>query len=362
MDEIRELPILPEQEEEELYPPINPVEAAEAAGLHYVSDGEPGYTRKKRGKHFLYFDLKGKPITSAKTLERIKALVIPPAWEHVWISPKANGHIQATGRDKKGRKQYRYHPQWSEIRSLTKFGRLVEFGEALPKIRVQVDEDLRRTKLTHEKVTALVVRLLEQTMIRVGNAEYARKNNSYGLTTLLNDHITIEGSRVMMDFIGKKGKHYTIGFQDRRLANLVKRCQDLPGQQLFSYLDENGQCCQTVTSDDVNRYLRQITGEDFSAKDFRTWGGTLFAAIDLYQRGPAKDEKAADKQITQVIKEVSAALGNTPTVCRKYYVHPGVLDAYRDGRLFELLGSKLAKAPEDGLAVEEQALLELLRG
>ncbi len=345
-------------------PPTDPIEAAQAAGLYYVMDGEPGFTRRLEKGHFVYVDLKGQPITSAKKLERLKTLVIPPAWSDVWICCRPNGHIQATGRDKKGRKQYRYHPDWNAIRSQSKFGRITAFAEALPTIRARVDQDLRGQKLTHDKVVALVVRLLERTLIRIGNQEYARQNNSYGLTTLLDNHIAVEGSRMRMAFVGKRGKQFDIDLRDRRLTSLVKRCQELPGQRLFQYLDENGQCCQSVTSGNVNSYLREITGQEFTAKDFRTWGGTTLAALELYRSGPAEDDKQAEKQIVQVVKTVAGALGNTPTICRGYYIHPAILDAYRDGSLFEVMSSVLqqALAPEEGgLTVDEHAVLHLLK-
>lgn len=352
------------KEVEDVLLPADGMEAAQAAGLYYVMVGEPGYTRKLKRRSFVYLDWKNRPETSTKQLARIKALVIPPAWTDVWICRHQNGHIQATGRDKKGRKQYRYHVEWNAIRSQTKFSRMVDFGEALPTIRAQVDADLRRQKMTHEKVLALVLRLLDRTLIRVGNQEYARANRSYGLTTLLDDHITVEGSLIMMDFNGKRGKHYEVDLHDRRLAALVKRCQDLPGQRLFQYVDELGQCCQAVTSGDVNTYLRLAAGQDFSAKDFRTWGGTVLAAFELYQLGPAEDEKQADKNIVGVIKTVSDVLGNTPAVCRKYYIHPAVLEAYHDASLFEGLGVALQQVREPaeaGLTVGEQAVLQLLR-
>jgi DNA topoisomerase I len=353
-----------DEEVEYVLLPEDGIEAAQAAGLYYVMGGEPGYTRKLNGRSFVYLDWKDRPVTSTKQLARFKALVIPPAWTEVWICRHQNGHIQATGRDKKGRKQYRYHVEWNEIRSQTKFSRMVDFGEALHTIRAQVAVDLRRQKLTHEKVTALVLRLLDRTLIRVGNQEYARENRSYGLTTLLDDHITVEGSRILMDFNGKRGKQIEVDLQDRRLSTLVKRCQDLPGQRLFQYVDEDGQCCQAVTSGDVNTYLRQAAGQDFSAKDFRTWGGTVLAAFELYQLGPAEDEKQAEKNIVGVIKTVSDALGNTPAVCRKYYVHPAILEAYKNGSLFEGLGATLQQVREPaeaGLTVDEQSVLQLLR-
>jgi DNA topoisomerase I len=349
--------------------PTDPIDAAEAAGLRYIMEGEPGYTRKRKGRGFIYLDPKGKQVTNPQLIARFKALVIPPAWSDVWICRRQNGHIQVTGRDVKGRKQYRYHADWNEIRSQTKFGRMSLFGQHLPAIRARVTADLRRTRLSHEKVTALVVRLLEQTLIRVGNQEYARQNQSYGLTTLLDDHITVNGSRVSLEFTGKRGKQFEIEMRNRSLAQLVKRCQDLPGQRLFQYLDENGECCQAISSGDVNTYLRETTGQDFTAKDFRTWGGTVLAAMALFQRGPAESERNADKQIVQVIKEVAAALNNTPTICRKYYIHPGILAAYRDGSLFtsmtQALHAGAAQEIEDPdqsqLTVEEQAVLQLIR-
>ena len=353
-----------EEIEEQYLDPSDPMEAAEAAGLYYVMNGESGFTRQKQEDVFIYLDSAGRQVTSPKQLERFKALVIPPAWTEVWICRRPNGHIQVTGRDAKGRKQYRYHPDWSQIRSRTKFNRIVQFGEALPAIRAQVDEDLRRQGLPHEKVTALVIRLLEQTLIRVGNQEYALQNNSYGLTTLLDDHVTIEGSRVMMEFTGKRGKAFEVDLQSRRLARLVKRCQELPGQRLFQYLDENGQCCQSLTSGDVNEYLRGVTGQDFSAKDFRTWGGTVTAAVELYQLGMPADEKAAEKHIVQVVKRVAETLGNTPTICRNYYIHPGILDAYRDGSLFKSMAEALQQtevSDDNGLTHIERATLSIFR-
>lgn len=364
VDLTEEQELLEAGEEEEDLLPADPVEAAEVAGLYYVMDGEPGFRREHQGDTFVYLNRTGKPITSPKLLARVKGLVIPPAWTDVWICSRENGHIQATGRDKKGRKQYRYHEAWSSIRSQTKFNRIVAFGEALPGIRERVNTNLRLQKLSHEKVVALVVRLLEITLIRVGNQEYARKNSSYGLTTLLDDHISVNGSHMVMKFVGKRGKHFEIDLRDRRLSGLVKRCQDLPGQRLFQYVDENGECCQSVTSGDVNNYLRNATGQEFSAKDFRTWGGTVTAAVILYQQGPAEDEKKAEKQIAQAVKQVSQVLGNTPTICRKYYIHTGILDAYRDGSLFAVMSQTLQQAqePEEtGLTLDEQAVLRLLR-
>jgi DNA topoisomerase I len=365
----RETEINEEEELESVLPSTNPAEAARAAGLYYVMEGEPGYTRKRQGRGFIYLDSSGKRVTNPRLIERFKALVIPPAWAEVWICRRPNGHIHVTGRDARGRKQYRYHLDWSAIRSQTKFSRMALFGQHLPTIRARVAADLRRPRLSHEKVTALVVRLLEQTLIRVGNQEYARHNQSYGLTTLLDDHIKVEGSRVILEFTGKRGKPFEIEMRSRQMSRLVKRCQDLPGQQLFQYLDEDGICCQALTSGDVNDYLRETTSEDFSAKDFRTWGGTLLAAMELYQRGPAHSEKHASRQIVQVVKDVASALNNTPTICRQYYIHPAVLHAYRDGSLFTVMTHAMQAAPphqdpdpdSPDLSAEEQAVLELLQ-
>lgn len=372
---------------------VDPVRAAEAAGLYYVMDGEPGFTRRQRGKNFVYLDERGRRVADPETLERIQKLVVPPAWTNVWICCWPTGHIQATGRDQKGRKQYRYHADWNALRSQTKFHRMVAFGEALPSIRARVAEDLRRPGLSRDKVTALVISLLERTMIRVGNQEYARQNQSYGLTTLLDNHIQVSGSTIRMAFVNKRGKPFDMDVRSRRLANLVKRVQDLPGQRLFQYLDEHGQCCQAISSNDVNQYLRDATGQDFTAKNFRTWCGTVLAAVELYALGPARlavvqedggedtppeqglpaVERAAEKRIVQVVKTVAQALNNTPTIRRKYYIHPVVLDAYRDESLFEVMsrafeaqsvpaGNGAEKAqPENALAVEEQAVLRLLK-
>ena len=344
----------------EIIDPSDPLEAAEAAGLYYVMDGQPGYTRKRWGRGFVYLDPAGQRVTSQRLLERFKSLVIPPAWTEVWICRKRNGHIQATGRDAKGRKQYRYHPQWSEVRSQSKFNRITAFGAALPAIRARVEQDLRGRKLTREKVTALVVRLLEDTLVRVGNQEYARNNNSFGLTTLLDDHVNVDGSKMKITFVGKRGKHFELDLKNRRLARMVKRCQELPGQQLFQYVDEDGGCCQTITSGDVNDYLRETTGQDFSAKDFRTWGGTVLAAAELFEMGPAEDEKDADRRIVRAVKAVAKSLGNTPTVCRKYYIHPKVLEAFRSGRLFEVMGDRGFPQDGTGLSKDERAVLRLL--
>jgi DNA topoisomerase-1 len=312
----------------------DPVEAAKAAHLRYVNDKGPGISRGPHGKGFIYFDVNGNRITDAEVRKWIEALVIPPAWTEVWISSDPNGHILATGRDAKGRKQYIYHPRWNEVREETKFNRMIAFGEVLPKIREQVEHDMRRRGLPREKVLATVVRLLETTMIRVGNDEYARANASYGLTTLRDKHVAIEGSKLEFHFWGKSGKEHIVDLKDKRLARIVQECRDIPGYELFQYQDENGQR-QVVDSGDVNAYLREIAGEDFTAKDFRTWGGTVEAVRVLLELGPADSSTAVKRQIAQAVKQVAAQLGNTATICRKYYIHPSVLSCYADGSLFK---------------------------
>jgi DNA topoisomerase-1 len=301
-----------------------PEEAAEAANLRYISDNTPGITRRRRGRGFAYLDAKGRAISDPARREHFKALAIPPAWTEVWICPRPNGHIQATGRDEKGRKQYIYHPEWEVIRNETKFNRLLLFGEALPQLWTQVDKDLRRHGVVRERVLAAVVRLLGETFIRVGNEEYARQNGSYGLTTMRQDHIDVNGATLHFEFRGKSGQQHRVNVKDPRVARIVKQCQELPGYELFQYLDEGGQQ-RTVDSADVNEYLRAATGQDFTAKDFRTWGGTVEAVRAFYEVGSAESEKQADKNIVQTMKRVSAQLGNTATICRKYYVHPAVI-------------------------------------
>lgn len=343
-------------------PPTDPEKAALVAGLFYVEEGTPGFRRKRQGRGFTYLDPQGRRISDTQLRERFEALVIPPAWTEVWICPDPNGHIQVTGRDEKGRKQYIYHAEWDQLRNLTKFNRLILFGEALPLIRERVDQDLRARKLSHTKVLALVVSLLESTLIRIGNPEYARQNQSYGLTTMLNEHIDINGSRVTFQFRGKSGKEQEIDLYDRRLARAIQRIQELPGQHLFQFIDENGACCQTISSHDVNDYLRETTGQDFTAKEFRTWGGTVHALIVLSGYGPAENEKAAQKNIVQAVKEVATTLGNTPAVCRKYYIHPAILQAYQDGRLFtavEQAQEQMAVSPY-ALDADETAVISLL--
>jgi DNA topoisomerase-1 len=346
---------------------VDPVESAKAAGLRYVTDDVPGIRRRRSGpKGFYFVDPQGKTVKDPKEIERIKKLAIPPAWTDVWICPRPNGHLQATGRDARGRKQYRYHLNWREVRDETKFGKMTAFGEALPKIRERVERDLSLRGLPREKVLAAVVKLLETTLIRVGNKEYARQNNSFGLTTLKDGHVDIEGSKLRFEFRGKSGKDHQVEIQDRRLARIVKQCRDLPGQKLFQYLDDSGER-QSVSSEDVNSYLKETTGEDFTAKDFRTWGGTVLALAALLEIGCLDDEKAANKAVVEVVKRVSADLGNRPAICRKFYVHPAVIDSFVSGSLSQVLEDAVEDSPgeEDssgGLRRLESQVLKLLKG
>jgi DNA topoisomerase-1 len=344
---------------------VDPVESAKAAGLRYVSDDEPGIRRKKRGKGFAFLGPDGKPVKDEKTLERIRKLAIPPAWTDVWICPRANGHLQATGRDAKGRKQYRYHADWRNVRDETKFGRMIAFGEALPKIRERIESDMSLRGLTREKVLATVVKLLETTLIRVGNKEYVKQNNSFGLTTLRDQHVEVEGSKLRFEFRGKSGKDHSVEVHDRRLARIVKQCRDVPGQKLFQYLDENGER-QSVSSEDVNAYLRETTGEDFTAKDFRTWGGTVLALSALLEVGACESEREANKAVVEAIKHVSGQLGNRPAICRKYYVHPVVIDSFLQGTLGQTLEDVVEESADDGasngLRKLEAQVLRLLKG
>jgi DNA topoisomerase-1 len=342
--------------------PDEAIEAARAAGLRYVTDAVPGITRRRAGKGFSYRGPGDEPIRDRDEIQRIRALAIPPAWTDVWICPQPNGHIQATGRDARGRKQYRYHPRWREVRDENKYGRLITFGRRLPAIRARVDEDLRRRGLSREKVLAAAVRLLDDTLIRVGNLEYARTNESFGLTTLQDEHVEIDGAELRFSFRGKSGKDHDVEFRDRRLARVVKACQDLPGQDLFQYVGQDG-AQRTIASDDVNEYLREIAGTDYTAKDFRTWGGTVLAAEALARRGPAQTQAEAKRTIVAAIKEVAGHLRNTAAVCRSCYVHPGILESYLDGSLTASWEQRLARAREngqDGLKPEEAVVLATL--
>jgi DNA topoisomerase I len=345
---------------------LHPIESAEAAGLRYVSDTAPGINRKRAGTGFTYVGQDGKRITDRKTLDRIRSLAIPPAYTDVWICPAPNGHIQATGRDARGRKQYRYHLRWREVRDETKFGRMLAFSRVLPAIRARVQRDLAKPTLSKEKVLSTVVQLLECTGIRVGNDEYARTNKSFGLTTLKDHHVEISGSRLSFQFRGKSGKDHEVELTDRRLARIVARCRDLPGETLFQY-EENG-VRQTIDSGDVNAYLREITGEDFTAKDFRTWTGTIQAVAALKELGPSATQRQAKSAILQAIDRVAEQLNNTRAVCRKYYVHPAVFDHYQAGTMLEALangnqtGARAAAAAAAAaeLSAEEEAVVRLL--
>ena len=335
------------------------VESAAEAGLRYVSDESPGIRRKRAGSGFTYIGPDGKRITDPAVLLRLKHLVIPPAWTDVWICPDAKGHIQATGRDARGRKQYLYHARWREVRDAAKYERLVAFGEALPRIRERVDEDLRRRGIPREKVLAAMVKLLEETSIRVGNEEYRRENGSVGLTTMSDDNAHFEGNRLRFEFKGKSGKQHSVELNDKRLARIVKQCQDIPGQELFQYLDENGERC-AIGSSDVNDYLRDISGSEFTAKDFRTWNGTVLAMRYLKVCEAPTSATAGKRSVSAAIKSVAHELGNTPAVCRKAYVHPVVLNAYLEGFL-EPEARLVEVKPSQALSDEEQCVLRLLK-
>ena len=342
---------------------VDPRDAAETAGLRYVSDEEPGIRRKKAGKGFTYVGPDGRKVADEATLSRIRSLAIPPAYADVWICPRADGHVQATGRDAKGRKQYRYHPAFREIRESTKFEHMIEFAKALPAIRKTIDDHMGQRGLPREKVLATVVHLLENTLIRVGNSDYAKQNKSYGLTTLRDPHVKVDGTELRFQFKGKSGKTWKLSVKDRRIAKIVKACQDLPGQDLFQYLDEDGQQ-QSVTSADVNAYLKDITGRDITAKDFRTWAGTVLAAMALTEFEEFDSEAKAKKNIRQAIEQVSSRLGNTPTICRKCYVHPEVFNCYLEGSLLLEIKDEVEAELRDnlaGLKPEEAAVLSLLQ-
>src|SRR3954465_8473751 len=341
----------------------DPVEVAEEAGLRYVTDDQPGYTRKKNGDDFDYFDTEGKRIRDETRLLRIRRLAIPPAYKDVWICPSPNGHIQATGRDARGRKQYRYHERWREVRDENKYERMVVFGKALPKIRRRVDRDLKRRGLPREKVLATVVQLLERTFIRIGNEEYAKENKSFGLTTMRNHHVDVTATKLKFSFRGKSGKEHEVDVTDRRLARIIRQLQDLPGQEVFQYLNDRDER-RKVTSEDVNEYLRQITGEDFTAKDFRTWAGTVLAARALHAQDAFKNKTQAKKNIKDAVSAVAKILGNTPAVCRKCYVHPAVLETYLDGAMIEGLKEKTEETLErklGDLKSQEAAVMSFLQ-
>jgi DNA topoisomerase I len=336
---------------------------ARAAGLRYVSDAEPGITRRRAGRAFSYRGPDGSLIKDRAELARIRRLAIPPAWSEVWICPDGKGHLQATGRDARGRKQYRYHPDWHTVRDAAKFDRMLAFARALPRLRARVREDQARRGLPREKVLATVVSLLEVTLIRVGNQEYARENRSYGLTTMRDRHVDFDGAEMIFEYRGKGGKQHRISLRDRRLARIVRSCQEVPGQHLFQYIDEQGER-QAVDSTDVNAYLQEITGEPFTAKDFRTWAGTVLASLALSEFESFDSEAAAKRNVTRAIEQVAAQLGNTAAVCRKSYVHPEIVACYMDGSLLTLLKGRVEKALREdlaGLRGEEAAVLALLQ-
>jgi DNA topoisomerase-1 len=337
--------------------------AAKSAGLRYVHDYQPGIARRKRGKHFHYVDADGHAVTDAETLARIKSLVIPPAWDDVWICKHPLGHLQATGRDARGRKQYRYHPRWRTHRDESKYERILSFGKALPAIRRTVDAALKLPGLPREKVLATIVYLLEATMMRIGNEEYARENKSFGLTTLRDRHVRLDGGKVEFRFRGKSGVNHAVQVQDRRLAAIIRRVRDLPGQELFQYVDDDGKP-HSIGSADVNEYLQSIAGEDYTAKDFRTWSGTVLAAVALHEYEKYDSEAQAKKNVVQAIESVAKKLGNTPTICRKCYVHPAVIESYLDGTMLNALRRRAREELQHdvhALRPEEAAVLALLQ-
>jgi DNA topoisomerase I len=333
---------------------------AEEAGLRYVTDLEPGITRKKRGKGFHYLDPGGNRVTSDRTLHRIGRLVLPPAWNSVWICRHENGHLQATGRDLRQRKQYRYHQHWSELRNENKFEKLALFGNRLSDLRARIASDLKKPDLTREQVLATVVQVMEETMIRIGNEEYAEENDSYGLTTILNDHVEVQGSKVKFRFRGKSGVLHESTFADRKISRIIRKCQELPGQELFAYEADDGSVCD-IESGDVNAYLKTLSGEHITAKDFRTWGATVFAAHTLHSLGPPQSPTKTERKNRDLhaVKQASAYLGNTTAVCRKYYIHPKILQADESGELFKAF-EKAKKDKLPRLSVAESAVLNLL--
>jgi len=337
------------------------IQAAKEAGLVYVSDETPGITRHKSGKGFVYKDPKGKSVKDFETLVRIRHLAIPPAWTDVWICPSPRGHIQAVGRDARGRKQYRYHEKWREVRDEEKYEKIIDFAKALPIIRRKTREHLKLPGLPKQKVLAAIVQIMEKTLIRVGNEEYAKHNHSYGLTTLQDKHARIKGGRIEFHFRGKSGVEHEIDLSDPRLAQIAKKCQDLPGQELFQYLDETGKVCD-IKSEDVNEYLRELTGEDFTAKDFRTWAGTVLAAQALEEVGAFTTQTQAKRNVVVAVETVAKQLGNTKAVCRKCYIHPAILQSYFDGSLAQALAKKAGElARSRNQRPDEAAVLRMLQ-
>lgn len=339
-------------------------DAAKEAGLRYYDDSRPGWSRVRTNGRFRYLDSDGRAITDPDALERIENLVIPPAWERVWICPHPSGHLQATGRDARGRKQYRYHEKFRAMRDQTKYGRLADFGAALPKVRERVEHDLKGRCSSREKALAVCLRLLDRTHIRIGNDAYARDNGHYGLTTLRRKHLDINGAQVRLSFVGKSGKEREIGIQDLKLAKAMEKCSDLPGYELFKYLDEGGET-RRVDSAEVNDYIRELTGDDFTAKDFRTWGGTVIAAVVLCSLEDPTDDRECQQNLVTAVKTTAAELGNTPATCRKYYIHPVIFEAYQDHSLRPAMETAMRaiRNPEaHHLEPEEAAVLAILQG
>jgi DNA topoisomerase-1 len=337
---------------------LDPVVAAKDAGLRYVRDGHKGIARRRSGRGFIYEDEDGKRVIDDTTLARIRALAIPPAYQQVWICRDPKGHLQAVGRDARGRKQYRYHPQWRVARDEAKYAKLLTFARALPHIRQRVDQDLSLSGLPKEKVFAAIVCLLERTLARIGNKEYARTNNSFGLTTLRNRHVKIKGGQMVFDFRAKHGIQRHIDLEDRRLARIVKKCQELPGQELFQYLDAEG-LLHAVSSEDINDYLRAISGEEITAKDFRTWAGTKLAVVAFRHLAPFENQTQAKKNVVEAVAAVAKMLGNTAAICRKCYIHPAVIDGYLGGTLARKLKRCRARA-SGGLSADEAMLVKFL--
>lgn len=323
---------------------IESLGSARTAGLRYVSDGSPGIVRRTRGQGFYYIDPVGKVLRNSSSLRRVRSLVIPPAWKDVWICSDPDGHLQTTGRDARGRKQYRYHPRWHQVRDGTKYDRLMTFGRLLPRIRKRVAKDLATPGLSRDKILATVVCLLETTLIRIGNEEYARANESFGLTTMRDRHVKVNGHRLRFEFRGKSGIRHTVDLTDRRLARIVKESQDLPGYELFQYIDDQG-TRKSIDSGDVNRYLRRIAGQEFTAKDFRTWTGTVFAARALQEFELFRSTAQAKRNVVSAIERVAKRLGNTKAVCRKCYVHPEIVNAYMDGTWLQSLDRRVSHGP-----------------
>ena len=341
----------------------DPVQSARDAGLRYVTDTQPGIQRKRQGKGFRYVGVNGANVRDAEVLARIKSLVIPPAWKQVWICTNPKGHLQVTGRDARGRKQSKYHPRWRKVRDETKYQHMLQFGAALPAIREQVERDLALPGVPRRKVMATIVRLMETTYIRVGNVEYARENHSYGLTTMRGRHVQVDGSKITFKFQGKSGVRHTVDLQDRKLAHIIQRCQDLPGYELFQYVDDEGET-HSIDSADVNDYLREISGQDFTAKDFRTWAGTVLTCAALQACEAFESESEAKKNVVRAIQSVAEQLGNTPSVCRKCYIHPAVLESYMNGGI-KSIAKKITQRTRvrrgHSLRQEEAALIRLLK-